>query len=92
MDVFYCNKFYNKSPSEILKLYLPTKYKNHAWIPQTIGEQIWIVYEFETIYDRLTWENSLPQSIANFLDRNLIKEALKYGWGVLDLNGFRIKK
>jgi len=81
----------SETPAGILKPYIPNKYKNRAWIPQTMGDQIWVLFEFEDAIQRDTWEKSLPANISNFLDRKLIPHALDFGWGVRNMNGFIIK-
>lgn len=84
VDLYNCEG----RPSYILSPFLPKKYKNKAWIPQTMGDQIWVLYEFYTIEDRLEWESTLPERIKNWLDRKLIKSALIYGWHIRNVNGF----
>lgn len=86
IDLYACTG----RPSTILRPYEPKEFKNHAWIPQTIGDQIWVLYEFETTEQRVAWEISLPQEIAMYLDRGLIEYALPYGWSVRDPNGFPV--
>jgi hypothetical protein len=49
-----------------------------AWVPQTLGEQIWVVYEFPSEAERVAWEQGLPPLLAKMLDRDLIPRAL--GW------------
>jgi hypothetical protein len=80
----------NLSPWVFIRPYYPTTYINYAWIPQTIGYQIWILFEFKTKEDREIWENNLPSIIAKRLDRNLIPYALNFGWGSRNINGFVI--
>ena len=78
----------NQRFAEVFCQYKPAKFSQKAWIPQTLGEQIWVLYEFETEQDRLNWESKLPKNIAQFLDRSMIEYALPYGWHIRDENGF----
>ena len=75
-------------PADILRPHLPKEFKRRAWIPQTLGDQIWMMYEFETKEQREVWEKTLPESIAKWIDRDLIQQVLSYGWNVRDMNGF----
>ena len=77
-----------ETPAGILRPYLPVNYTNRAWIPQTVAEQIWALFEFEDQEEREKWEGSLPGNIRKWLDRGLINDALTYGWYTRDLNGF----
>jgi len=84
VDLYECDT----RPAETLKPHVPVSATRHAWIPQTMGDQIWVLYEFNTKEERETWENSLPEQISNWLDRKLISNALSYGWHSRDVNGF----
>ena len=67
-------------PSDIINREKPSDIIRSAWIPQTVADQIWILYEFKTEDDRLKWENGLSLQIAKWLDRDLIPRALRFGW------------
>lgn len=84
VDLYDCET----APRDILRPLLPKNATQHAWIPQTLGYQIWVLYEFATKQDRETWEAALPAKVASWLDRKLIHNALTYGWHVRDVNGF----
>jgi len=77
-----------EKPSYILSRHKPVGCTNYAWIPQTMGDQIWVLFEFVSESERIAWEATLPGQIAGWLDRGLIKYALEYGWNVRDMNGF----
>ncbi len=51
---------------------------DEQWIPQTMGDQVWVTYTFKTEEDRIDWEMSLPDHILKWLDRTLIPHALKF--------------
>lgn len=72
------------------KKYWPEFYTKRSWIPQTIGDQVWALFEFRSIEDRLAWEKSLPDSISQWLDRSLIPWAKDFGWTIYDANGWPI--
>lgn len=68
-----------EAPRLILAPHKPHMAISEAWIPQTMGEQIWAIYTFTNSQDRIDWELSLPQHISKWLDRKLIPHALKFG-------------
>ena len=74
--------------AEVFCQYKPSKFSKKAWIPQTLGDQIWILYEFDAEQDRLNWESTLPMRISKYLSREVIEYALPYGWHIRDVNGF----
>lgn len=76
------------SPGEAIKKVMPQKYERRAWIPQTMGDQVWVLFDFETQGAREEWEASLPPEVKRWLDRDLIEYALPYGWLIRDANGF----
>lgn len=78
------------SPGQIIKRAMPQEYEQRAWIPQTMGDQIWALFDFKTRDAREKWEASLPQEIKGWLDRELIEHALPYGWQIRDINGFQV--
>jgi len=85
VDMYDCIK---ETPAIILKPFTPENSINKAWIPQTMGDQIWVLYEFKTKKDREEWENMLPENISKWLDRGLIEVAQDYGWHIRNANGF----
>lgn len=85
IDLWDCE---GKTPAEIVFPHIPENTVNKAWIPQTMGEQIWCLFEFKNEEERIEWESSLPPLIKKWLDRNLITHALSYGWHIRDINGF----
>jgi hypothetical protein len=66
----------------------PAKATRRAWIPQTIADQIWVLYEFASEADRLEWEATLPPRVAKWLDRKVIPWGLEFGWQTRDANGW----
>ena len=66
----------------------PSNATRSAWIPQTIADQIWVMYEFPTMEDRLEWEATLPPRVAKWLDRKVIPYSLEFGWHTRDANGW----
>lgn len=84
VDLYDCDG----PPAEIIRVYAPVRYCRRAWIPQSIADQIWVLYEFESEEERVRWECGLDGIMKKWLDRGLIKHALPYGWAVRDINGF----
>jgi len=76
------------SPGKVMKGFEPKAATKTAWIPQTIADQVWAMYEFETEGDRVQWESTLPEQLAKCLDRSLIIHASRYGWKIRDTNGW----
>ena len=89
VDLYDC---ITQRAAEILKPHIPENTINNAWIPQTMGVQIWVLYEFKTELARVEWENGLPDLIKSWLDRTLLDHALSYGWNTRDANGFVVNK
>ena len=77
-----------ETPAGILRPHLPVDYTQRSWIPQTAAEQIWVMFEFVDQEEREKWEGSLPDNIRKWLDRDLIENALTYGWFTRNINGF----
>lgn len=69
-------------PGTLINSVAPTNALRHAWIPQTIMDQIWALYEFASVEDREAWERGLPDGVSRWLDRRLVTAADKYGWEV----------
>ena len=79
---------FTERPAEVIKPYWPIHVARYAWIPQTLGDQVWVMFDFNTEEKRKEWEESLPDEIKNCLDRDLIDLALGYGWNSRNANGF----
>ena len=77
-----------RRPAEIIGAEEPKNFTRRAWIPQTMVDQIWVLYEFPSEDERLKWEGSLSPLMKGWLDRGLLSHALGYGWNVRDYNGF----
>ena len=84
VDLYECDVL----PSAIIDRERPTNYIHYAWIPQTMVDQIWVLYDFRTVADREAWEASLSPKLRGWLNRELIKLAIPYGWHNRDENGF----
>jgi len=80
----------DEAPALVLNQYRPVNLIRKAWVPQTMGDQIWVLYEFETKTDRETWENSVPELIKKWIvrDEYFIGQVKQYGWHIRDINGY----
>jgi len=85
VDLYDCD---DKPPRDYIRPIAPLNAINHAWIPQTIGDQIWVLWEFNTKDEREAFEAGLPVDVSRWIDRTVIPYSLKYGWRVRDTNGF----
>jgi len=75
-------------PDAVRKIPKPSNALRDAWIPQTVTDQVWIMFEFANVNERLAWEQRLPEPFKACLYRKIIPEALKFGWATRDANGF----
>lgn len=80
----------DERPALIVSRERPSGAIRHAWIPQTVYDQIWVLYEFPTEAERLAWEGGLSPLMKGWLNRSLIEYALPYGWENRDAFGFAI--
>lgn len=69
-------------------LYTPVNKTNMAWVPQTMGEQVWVYFEFASVGEKDKWETSLSDKHKLFLDEILFKWLPDFGWHKRDANGF----
>lgn len=76
IDVIECKN----RPSNMLKPYITDKIIKKAWVPHTIADQIHVYYKFNTVEDRINWENSLPVEIQKWIDRSLVDTIEYWGW------------
>jgi len=76
IDLYECTE----RPALILKPFEPKNAIEYAWIPQTIGDQIWVVYRFANAADAEAWTASLPTQLAGWLDDKVKGAAQKYGF------------
>lgn len=67
-----------KAPRDYIREVAPSNAVRSAWVPQTMGEQIWLLYEFRTQEDREAWEKGLPAEVSRWIDRRLIEHARGY--------------
>lgn len=65
-------------PAKIIEREKPSNHIRSAWIPQTIADQIWVLYEFATVADREIWEAKLSPQLRDWLDRDMIEHALPF--------------
>ncbi len=78
-------------PGQLVKAEWPKKFTRRAWVPQTMGDQVWCFFEFETKEERKAWEKGLSDKLRPFLDRDIIPYIRRFGWHIRDMNGFIIK-
>lgn len=83
ISLYECN-----NPGATMIPFQPQKAKRYAWIPQTMGDQIWCLFEFDNKEDKEGWEQGLPENIKEWIDSQIIEPAEKFGWGGRDMNGF----
>lgn len=81
VDLYDCM---DKPLLDYMRPVIPVNMTRSAWITQTLGEQIWVLYEFRSEADRIAWEAALPDDVARWLDRTLLPHALDYGWQTRD--------
>jgi hypothetical protein len=86
VDLYECDEL----PADIVHREKPINAIRRKWIPHTMGDQIWVLYDFETLADREAWEATLSPRMRGWLDRELIPHALPFGWHTLDINGFPV--
>ena len=84
VDLYECAE----APRKILIPVFPKNSTKQAWIPQTMGDCIWVLFDFVSKEDREEWESTLPPNIKSWLCREIIPHAITYGWQVRDANGF----
>lgn len=64
------------SPQEFDKRYRPTKLKRRSWIPQTMGDCVWIWYEFESPEEARLYKKCLTEEarlrISKFIDQAIL--------------------
>lgn len=75
VSLFDCTK----APQEYLQAVEPKNALRRAWIPQTMADQVWVIYEFASEHERVDWERSLPPDVARWLDRKILAHTKKYG-------------
>ncbi len=69
------------SPQDVLKEIRPTNHINYAWIPQTLGDQIWVWYEFNTSEEKEEFLENLPikyKDIEGFIATCFTQKDLDY--------------
>lgn len=78
VDLYECKE----RPALILKPFEPSNAIDSAWIPQTIMDQIWVVYRFANAEDANAWAASLSPQVAAWLDDKVKRHAQGYGFDV----------
>lgn len=76
VDLYDCKE----QPAIILEPFEPKNATASAWIPQTLGDQIWVVYQFPSSVDAEAWVATLPPQIAAWLDDKVKGYAQRYGF------------
>jgi len=76
IDLYECTE----RPAAILKPFEPKNAIEYAWIPQTIGDQIWVVFRFANASDAEAWAASLSPQLAGWLDDKVKGAAQQYGF------------
>lgn len=79
---------FDERVSYVVERHKPNFALRRAWIPQTICDQIWVLYDFPSVALRESWEDQLPLALKKCLDRGLIEHALSYGWHSRNIDGF----
>ena len=81
-ELFSCLRVYlydcDERPALILERVKSKNGKQIQWIPQTICDQVWVIYQFQTEKDKLDWEKLLPKQVSNWIDKNLLSISKKY--------------
>ena len=85
VDIYDC---IDKPPRDYIRAVVPKNAVRSAWIPQTMGDQIWVLYEFKSKAERVAWEDALPADVSRWLTRSLLPHAMGYGWSTRDENGW----
>ena len=49
----------NADANRFFKQVEPKKYSDYVWIPQTMGDQVWIWFEFDTVAERKQYEKEM---------------------------------
>lgn len=90
IDLFDCR---HKTPSAYMREVKPTNFTREAWIPNTMGDSVIVLYEFPNETDRLAWESSLPADVSRWLDRrNIAHWVTHFGFSIRDENGFLMEE
>lgn len=69
------------TPQKVYREICPNNYINRAWIPQTMGDQVWVWFEFNTIKEKEEFLNNLPakyKNIKGFIATNFTQADLNY--------------
>jgi len=71
----------NMTPRKVHKEIHPDNCIKYVWIPQTMGDQVWVWYEFETIKEKEVFLKNLPakyRNIEGLIATNFTQEDLDY--------------
>ena len=69
------------TPQKVYKEIYPDNCIKYVWIPQTLGDQVWLWFEFRTIEEKKNFLENLPikyKNIKGFIATNFIQEDLDY--------------
>ena|SRR5687767_15681600 len=65
-------------PATIVGREKPETALRTAWTYQSSADEIWILYEFANVSDRISWEASLSPKLTSYLSRSIIPRALLF--------------
>ena len=69
---------------DFFKAMNPNASLRYAWIPQTLGEQVWIFWEFSNPQEKQDFIDSIPRKFKNFqLSENFDQDDLNHYTGEL---------
>ena len=86
IDLYDCDN--NRPARDYIAPIEPASAIARSWVPQTMGDQIWVMWKFESQKEREIFEAGLPDDVSRWLDREVIQHALPYGWKTRDANGW----
>ena len=76
IDLYECHEH----PSNHLRPYRTEAIIKSSWVSQTIADQVWVLFLFRTIEERLNWEKSLQPPVSQWLNREIIPYGREFGW------------
>lgn len=70
-----------ETPQSCMKEIMPKEYVDYKWIPQTLGDQVWLWIEFSSVVEKKNFLNTLPRKysgIKGFIATNFTQKDLDY--------------
>jgi len=58
---------FERPVQEEFELIKPKKYKEYQFVPQTLGDQVWLWFEFDTKEEKEIYVATLPEKFKKFL-------------------------